>query len=104
MTGATIANSGLTRKLAMVFTHMDMASETGLKGQRLYDQVFSGLRNVVDNQLSKALTTESARFLLERLESRTYYLGRINKAEAKGAEPELNRLLGHLMAEQPPVS
>lgn len=25
----SIANSGLTRKLAMVFTHMDMASESG---------------------------------------------------------------------------
>ena len=99
----SIANSGLTRKLAMVFTHMDMASESGLKGQRLHDQIFSGLRNVVDNQLSKSLTPESAKFLLERLQGHTFYVGRINKAEAKGAEPELNRLLAHLMAEQPPV-
>lgn len=98
-----IANTGLTRKLAMVFTHMDMASESGLKGQRLHDQIFSGLRNVVDNQLSKSLTGESARFLLERLQSHTFYVGRIDKAEARGAEPELNRLLAHLMAEQPPV-
>ncbi|MEO8155139.1 MAG: hypothetical protein ABI605_18890 [Rhizobacter sp.] len=99
----SIANSGLTRKLAMVFTHMDMASESGLKGQRLHDQVFSGLRNVVDNQLSKSLTPESSRFLLERLQGHTYYVGRIDKADPKGAEPELNRLLAHLMAEQPPV-
>lgn len=98
-----ITNSGLTRKLAMVFTHMDMASASGLKGQRLHDQVFSGLRNVVDNQLAKSLTPESARFLLDRLQERTYYVGRIDKAEAKGAEPELNKLLAHLMAEQPPV-
>ena len=34
----SIANSGLTRKLAMVFTHMDMASASGLKGQRLRDE------------------------------------------------------------------
>ena len=99
----SIANSGLTRKLAMVFTHMDMASESGLKGQRLHDQVFSGLRNVVDNQLSKSLTPESSRFLLERLQGHTYYVGRIDKADPKGAEPELNRLLAHLMAAQPPV-
>lgn len=99
----SIANTGLTRKLAMVFTHMDMASESGLKGQRLHDQIFSGLRNVVDNQLSKSLTGESARFLLERLQDHTFYVGRIDKAEARGAEPELNRLLAHLMAEQPPV-
>lgn len=99
----SIANTGLTRKLAMVFTHMDMASESGLKGQRLHDQIFSGLRNVVDNQLSKSLSGESARFLLDRLQDHTFYVGRIDKAEARGAEPELNRLLAHLMAEQPPV-
>lgn len=99
----SIANSGLTRKLAMVFTHMDMASQSGLKGQRLHDQVFAGLRNVVDNQLSKSLTAESARFLLERLQGNTFYVGRLDRAEAKGAEPELNRLLAHMVAEQPPV-
>lgn len=98
-----IANSGLTKKLAMVFTHMDMASEAGLKGQRLHDQVFSGVRNMVDNQLSKSLTAESARFLLERLQAHTFYVGRLDKVDAKGAEPELNRLLAHIMAEQPPV-
>jgi GTPase Era involved in 16S rRNA processing len=99
----SIANSGLTRKLAMVFTHMDMASQSGLKGRRLHDQVFSGVRNVVENQLSKSLTAESARFLLEQLQHHTYYVGRINTADAKGAQPELNRILAHLMAEQPAV-
>lgn len=99
-----VANSGLTRKLAIVFTHMDMAYASGLKGQRLHDQVFAGLRNVVDNQLAKSVTAESSRFLLERLHQHTYYVGRIDRAEAKGAEPELSRLLDHLMAEQPPVT
>lgn len=98
-----IANAGLTRKLALVFTHMDMAAESGLKGQRLHDQIFSGIRNVVDNQLSKSVTADSARFLLERLQEHTFYVGRLDRAEPKGAEPELNRLLDHLMAEQPPV-
>lgn len=98
-----VANAGLTRKLAMVFTHMDMAVESGLKGQRLHDQIFSGLRNVVDNQLAKSVTSDSARFLLERLQDHTFYLGRLDRAEPKGAEPELNKLLEHLMAEQPPV-
>ena len=99
----SVANSGLTRKLAMVFTHMDMASASGLKGQRLHDQVFSGLRNVVDNQLSKSLPLESARFLVDRLQCHTYYLGRLDKFGARGAEPELNRLLTQLMTVQPPV-
>jgi hypothetical protein len=99
----SIANSGLTRKLAMVFTHMDMASASGLKGQRLHDQVFSGLRNVVDNQVAKSLPHESARFLVDRLQDHTYYLGRLDKFGARGAEPELNRLLNQLMTAQPPV-
>lgn len=99
----SVANSGLTRKLTMVFTHMDMASASGLKGQRLHDQVFSGLRNVVDNQLSKSLPHESARFLVDRLQHHTYYLGRLDKFGARGAEPELNRLLTQLMTAQPPV-
>lgn len=98
-----VANAGLTRKLAMVFTHMDMAAETGLKGQRLHDQIFSGVRNVVDNQLAKSVTADSARFLLERLQGHTFCVGRLDRAEPKGAEPELNKLLEHLMAEQPPV-
>lgn len=97
-----IANTGMTRKVAMVFTHMDMASASGLKGQRLHEQIFAGVRNVIDNQL-KALTPEAARYLLERLQNRTFFLGRLDKADAKGAEPELNRLLDNLMAEQPPV-
>lgn len=99
----TIANAGLTRKLTMVFTHMDMASESGLKGQRLHDQVFSGLRNIVDNQLSKSVSPDSARFLLDRLQSNTFYVGRLDRADPKGAESELNRLLTQLMKEQPPV-
>ncbi len=99
----SIVNSGLTRKLAMVFTHMDMASQSGLKGQRLHDQIFAALRNVVDNQLSKSVATEATRFLLQRLQGHTYYLGRLDRAEAKGAEPELKKLLSHLEAEQPPV-
>jgi hypothetical protein len=99
----SIANTGATRKLSMVFTHMDMASASGLKGQRLHDQIFSGLRNVVDNQLSKSLTGDSARYLIERLQDHTFYVGRLNQADAKGAEPELNRLLTHLMKAQPAV-
>lgn len=99
----TIAHSGLTRKLALVFTHMDRASESGLTGARLTDQIFSAVRNLVDNQLSESLTAASARYLLDRLNTSTFYVGRLDKAVAKGAEPELIRLLTHLMAEQPPI-
>lgn len=99
----SVAHSGLTRKLAMVFTHMDRASESGLSGVRLTDQIFAAVRNVVDNQLSDSLTSASARFLLDRLNANMFYLGRLDKFVAKGAELELNRLLVHLMAEQPEI-
>jgi len=99
----SVANSGLTRKLSMVFTHMDLAAESGLRGARLTDQILNGVRNVVDNQLAEAVPPEAARYLLGRVQQNVFYLGRLDKAEAKGAEPELNKLLTHLMAAQPEV-
>lgn len=99
----SVVNAGHTRKLAVVFTHMDAVKGDNLKGQAKLDHVFLGLRNVIDNQLARNVSAEAARFLLERLETHTFYVGRIDQADAKGAGPELNRLLAHLMAEQPPV-
>lgn len=99
----SVVNAGHTRKLAVVFTHLDTASSPEFKGQQLLDHVFLGLRNVVDNQLSKNVSAEAARFLLARLEQHTFYVGRIDKAEARGAEPALTKLLAHLTAAQPPV-
>lgn len=99
----SVVNAGLTRKLAVVFTHMDAVKGDNLKGRAKLDHVFLGLRNVIDNQLTKNVSSEAARYLLDRLEGHTFYVGRIDQAEAKGAGPELKRLLGHLMAEQKPL-
>lgn len=99
----SVVNVGHTRKLSMVFTHMDTVKGDNLKGQAKLDHVFLGLRNVIDNQLAKSVSPEAARFLLERLADHTFYVGRIDAADAKPAVPELLKLLTHLMAEQPPV-
>lgn len=99
----SVVNVGHTRKLSIVFTHMDTVKGDNLKGQAKLDHVFLGLRNVIDNQLAKSVSAEAARFLLERLADHTFYVGRIDAADAKPAFPELLKLLTHLMAEQPPV-
>jgi hypothetical protein len=99
----SVVNTGHTRKLAIVFTHMDAVKGENLKGKAKLDHVFLGLRNVIDNQLAKNVSAEAARYLLDRLERQAFYVGRIDQAEAKGAGPELNKLLAYLMAEQTPL-
>lgn len=99
----SVVNAGHTHKLAVVFTHMDAVRGDDLRGHARLDRVFLGLRNVIDNQLAKNVPAEAARYLLCRLEDHTFYVGRINQSDAKGAVPQLNKLLAHLMAEQLPV-
>jgi len=98
-----VVNTGHTQKLAVVFTHMDAVKGDNLKGQARLDHIFGGVRNVAENQLAKNVSTEAARHLLRHLESSTFYVGRIDKADPKPAIPELNKLLTHLAAAQPPV-
>jgi hypothetical protein len=99
----TIVNTGHTRKLAVTFTNMDLVKGDNLKGQAKFDHVFGGLRNIVDNQLSKNVSEDAARSLLEHLEMRTFYVGRINESDPLPAKPELNRLLRYLASAQPLV-
>lgn len=98
-----IVNAGHIRKLAVVFTHMDAVKGDNLKGQAKLDHVFGGLRNVAENQVAKNVSSEAARYLLEHLSSSTFYVGRIDDLDPKPARPELNKLLMHLAAAQPPV-
>lgn len=98
-----VVNSGHTRKLSVVFTHMDAVKGDNLKGQAKLDHVFSGLRNVVENQLARSVSTEAARYLLEHLSSNTFYVGRIDEADPRPAKPELLKLLKHLCSAQPLV-
>lgn len=98
-----VVNAGHTRKLAVVFTHMDSVKGDNLKGQAKVDHVFGGLRNVAENQLAKNVSVDAARYLLEHLETKTFYVGRIDELDPKPARPELNKLLAYLASAQPPV-
>jgi hypothetical protein len=96
-----VVNTGHTRKLAVVFTNMDLVKGDNLKGQAKFDHVFGGLRNIVDNQLAKSVSVDAARNLLEHLETSTFYVGRMNELDPIPAKPELNKLLHYLAAAQP---
>ena len=98
-----VMNTGHTRKLAVVFTHMDAVKGDNLKGQAKLDHVFGGLRNIVENQLAKNVSAEAARYLLDHLSKSTFYVGRIDEVDPKPAKPELLKLLSHLSSAQPPV-
>lgn len=98
-----VVNTGHTRKLAVVFTHMDVVKGDNLKGQAKLDHVFGGLRNVVENQLAKNVSADAARYLLDHLNKSTFYVGRIDEVDPKPAKPELLKLLAYLSSAQPPV-
>jgi hypothetical protein len=98
-----IVNSGHSGKLVVAFTHMDTVAGENLKGRAKLDHVFGGLRNVIENQVAKSVSADAARYLLEHLNSSTFYLGRLDDYEAKPARPELNRLLQRLVDSQPAV-
>jgi hypothetical protein len=95
-----VVNTGHTRKLAVIFTNMDLVKGDNLKGQAKFDHVFGGLRNIVDNQLAKSVSVDAARNLLEHLANSTFYVGRINELDPIPAKPELNKLLHYLAAAQ----
>lgn len=98
-----VVNTGHTRKLAVVFTHMDAVKGDNLKGQAKLDHVFSGLRNVIENQLAKNISNDAARYLLDHLAENTIFVGRIDKIDPKPAIPELRKLLTILSDAQPSV-
>lgn len=98
-----VMNTGHTRKLAMVFTHMDAVKADNLKGQAKYDHVFGGLRNIIENQLAQNVSIEAARHLLNHLKQSTFYVGKIDEIDPKPAKPELLKLLAHLSKAQPPI-
>lgn len=98
-----VVNTGHTRKIAVVFTGMDLVKGDNLKGRAKLDHVFGGLRNVIDNQLAKNVSADAARNLLEHLRESTFYVGNIDQADALAAKPELNRLVHFLSTFETPV-
>jgi hypothetical protein len=98
-----IGGAGQTAKTMMVFSRMDSVKGDNIKGwQAKRDYVFGGVRNVVDNQISKSLTPDVARFMLSQLERNSFYVGSLQEADPKAARAELSLLLERLISIVPP--
>ena len=97
-----IVSSGQTRKLVVAFTHMDAVSGENLRGARARQEyVFAGLRNVVENQVAKVVSNDFARYLLNHLDHNTFFLGKLDQADAQPAFRELKRLLDRFESSAP---
>lgn len=101
-----IGSAGQTAKTFMVFSRMDELKGDNIKGwPAKCDYAFNGVRNVIDNQLSKSLTPDVARFMLTHLEGNAFYLGLLQSADLNvGRDKELSRLLDDLKSIVPPSS
>lgn len=100
-----IGAAGQTSKTVIAFTRMDAVHGDNLKGWTAKkDHVFSGVRNVVDNQLAKLLTDDVARFMLAQLRANAFYLGSLQQPSPDAATSELNALLARIVTDRPPES
>ncbi len=98
-----IGGAGHTAKTTMVFTRMDEVKGPNIRGwEAKRDYSFSGVRNVIDNQIAKSLTPDVARFMLSRLEDNAFYLGALQKVDPIAAKAELSGLLDYLTNIVPP--
>ncbi|HTR42266.1 MAG TPA: hypothetical protein VMH87_11680 [Pseudomonadales bacterium] len=69
-----VSSTGYTPKFAVAFTHMDHASGENLANAKdKKEQVFGGIRNVLDNQVAKNVSRDAARQLENHLLSNTFY-------------------------------
>ncbi len=101
-----IGGAGQTAKTSIVFSRMDELKGDNLKGWKAKrDYAFNGVRNVIDNQLSKSLTPDVGRFMLMHLEQNAFYLGLLQNADPNEArDDELSTLLNRLKSIVPTSS
>ena len=92
-----VSSTGYTPKFALAFTHMDHASGENLGNAKdKKEQVFGGVRNVLDNQVAKNVSRDAARQLENHLQNNTFYFAYLDpkkyptKDESKTAKFEKN--------------
>jgi hypothetical protein len=90
-----VSSTGYTPKFALAFTHMDHASGENLQSAKdKREQVFGGVRNVLDNQVAKNVSRDAARQLENHLQNNTFYFAYLDpkkyptKDESKTAKFE----------------
>jgi MFS family permease len=88
---ATASPEAASAKTAMDFSHMDDVHGPNLRGRAKNEHAFNNLRNIVEHQLAKSLSTDVVRFVIQHLESHTFYLGKLNDATPTPAYPDSGR-------------
>ena len=74
-----LVSAGQTKKMIVVFTHMDDVHGPNLRGRAKNEHAFNNLRNIVEHQLAKSLPTDVVRFVTEHLESTRSTSGKLNE-------------------------
>lgn len=71
-----IAGAGYTTNLTVVLTHMDLVAGDDIPSDDdRKAKAFSGLRSLIENEVSRNVSRESAKKLAEHLDCSTFYLG-----------------------------
>ncbi len=85
-----IAGAGYTSCLTVVLTHMDLVVGDDIpSAEDRKAKAFSGLRSLVENEVSRNVSREAARQLAAHLEGSTFYLGYLDaKKYPEGWEDE----------------
>ena len=108
-----VSSTGHIAKFALLFTHMDTVSGDNLTtAASKREHVFGGVRNILDNQVAKTVSRDSARRLAEQLETNTFYFAYLDSNRYPTSDPdkvshfesrlgsEFGRLVEHLAARQ----
>ncbi len=71
-----IAGAGYTANLTVILSHMDLVVGDDIPtAEDRKAKAFSGLRSLIDNEVSRNVSRDAARQLAAHLESSTFYLG-----------------------------
>lgn len=105
-----IAGAGYASRLTVILTHMDLVVGDDIPAEEdRMGKAFSGLRSLVEHDVSRNVSRESARQLAAHLEGSTFYMGYLDPAKypqdwnaedkaafAKSLGNDLHRLTEHL--------
>ena len=97
----SIAATGHTQKLMVVFTHMDALKGDNLSNVKAKkDHLLNSTRNIIENQIKEKLGKEVSHYLISHLEQNTFFLGFLDtskKEDFNRVKPSLQEILKKLI-------
>lgn len=84
-----VSSTGHIGKFALLFTHMDTVSGDNLTtAASKREHVFGGVRNILDNQVARTVSRDSARRLAEQLQTNTFYFAYLDSNRYPTSAPD----------------